>query len=101
MNPLRPAKQISPIVITSKAAQDDFLNIKSHHDDLLRSYSEHSMRVQQYNADKAAKMASDNAVKGEMDKAKMTANTETQKMALDHQTRMAEIDLKRSALTMK
>ncbi len=59
---------------------------------------EQAMKVQQYNQERAATMANENAMRGEMEKEKMTANTETQKNAMDFNIRQGELDVKRAGL---
>ncbi len=88
----------SPIIISSKAAQKDLLKIKDVHADLVNGMANQQVRVAGYRMQKAAEMQSQQIVKNEMDKEKMTANTESQKMALDFQTKQSELDIKRASL---
>ncbi len=102
MNPLRNSTNpISPVVITSKAAQKDVQSIGIKHDEMVTGINLHNIQVAQYKQQKASEMASENAMKMEMDKEKAVADTATQQMALDHQIKLGELDIKRASLTTK
>lgn len=89
---------ISPAVITSKVARDDFNKIQSDHSSLLKSMALQSQKVDMHNTNKATELAAQNSMKMEMDKAKMTASTDAQREANDFAIRQAEIDVKRAGL---
>lgn len=102
MNPLRNSKNsITPVVITSKAAQKDVQDIGLKHDEMVTGINLQNARVSEYKQQKAAEMANMNAMQMEIDKSKQVADTETQKIALDHQIRLGELDIKRASLTAK
>lgn len=88
-------------VITSKAAQKDFMKIQTEHADLVRGMADQQVRVATYNQQKAAELANKNAMESEMKKAEMVANTQIQKDAMAFAQKNAELDVKRAALSMK
>lgn len=90
----------SPAVITSRAAQTDMGKIKTAHAGLLEGMANQSIKVSNYNTQKSAELANQNAMKTEMDKAKMTADTSAQKNANDFALKQADLDIKRAALSM-
>lgn len=90
-----------PAVVTSRRAQDDMARIKGIHTDVLMGMSVQKVNVESYNQQKQAEMQQQQVMKADMDKAKMVADTTSQKNALDFQTKQAEIDVKRAALSMK
>ncbi len=102
MNPLRNSKAtISPAVITSRPAQKDVQNIGLRHDEMVTGINLHNIQVGEYNTQKAAALQAEQTMKAEVDKEKRVADTETQKMALDHALKVGELDLKRQSLTTK
>ncbi len=90
-------------VITSKKAQQDYLNIKSRHADILTGMTNQKMRVDQYNQQKdQQKMAMDQnqaTMQAEMDKEKMAQGTIQQKNTMDFQQKQQELELKKIALS--
>ena len=90
---------MKPSVITSRMAARDFEKIKASHADLVTGISNQQMKVNAYRQQKAAEMQNQNVMQQEMETAKMTANSNDMKTALDFQQRQAELDVKRSALT--
>lgn len=88
----------SPAVITSNKAQQDFDKIKSEHSNILTGIADHRMRMEQQNQVKAQQLASDNSMRMEMEKAKLTADTQVKKDALTFAQKQAELDIKRAAL---
>lgn len=91
----------TPSVITSKAAQKDLLNIQSIHSDLVRGLANQKVRVDAFNQNKAAELVAQNSMKMEMEKEKMVSDTTAQKNAMDFAQKQAELDIKRSVLSMK
>ncbi len=87
------------IILTSKPAQQDLLNIKAAHQDMMIDMANHNVKVDAYKQQKAAELQTANTMKMEMDKEKMTANTESQRMTLDFQTKQGELNIKRASLT--
>ncbi len=88
-------------VITSRAAKKDYGDIQARHADLLMGMAAHEAKVSQFRQQKAAEMQNQATMKNEMDKAKLTANTETQKNAMDFHSKQSELDIKRAALSAK
>lgn len=90
-------------VVTSKKAQQDFLNIQARHSDILTGMINQKVKIdafnQQRDQQKAAEMQNKQIMDNEMQKEKMTANSTDMKTALDFQTKTAEIDVKRAALS--
>lgn len=60
--------------------------------------ADQAQRVEQYKQKKASELQTKETMKNDMDKSKMVANTETQKMALDFQKSQAETDIKRASM---
>lgn len=92
---------MNPAVITSKAAQKDFLNIQAKHLDIVQGLTNQSVRVAAVAQQKQAELAAQNAMNAEMEKERIAANTESQKTALDFAQRQGELDVKRAALSLK
>jgi hypothetical protein len=86
-------------VLTSKPAQKDFQNIKSQHADILKSMALHAEKTTAYKQNKEAQFAQQNAMQMEMDKEKMTADTQAKKDAMTFAQKQSEIDIKRAALS--
>lgn len=80
-------------------AKDDLFNIQQKHSDAITGMANQSMRLEQMNMQKQAELQNQNSMKMEMDKAKMVNDTTVQKNAMDFQTKQAEIDVKRAALS--
>lgn len=95
---MKPDRTFSPAVITSKRASDDYAKIKLQHADLLNGMALQSAKVAQYNAQKAAQIANEQAMKGEMEKERIVADTAQKKDALTFQMKQSELDIKRAAL---
>ncbi len=96
---------LSPAVITSKAAQKDFANIKAQHTDLMGAMDLHQLKVTAYNQQKAAEQQQQQAMHQEMQKAQMASSSESVKIAaqqqkdmMQHTQKMAELQIKRDAL---
>lgn len=89
---------MSPSVITSRAAQQDFDKIKSEHSTILTGLADHQMRMEQQNQVKAQKLAEDNSMRNEMEKERMVADTTQKKDAMTFAQKQMELDIKRAAL---
>lgn len=87
------------VVITSKVAQKDFLNIKNRHADLVQSFAMQKQKFDMLNQQKAVAAQAEQTLNAEMEKEKMTANTEAQKTSLDFSLRQGELDIKRAELS--
>lgn len=92
---------ISPSVITSKPAERDLLNIQTEHGNLVDGLAAQALKVNNYRQQKAAEIQNENAIRSEMEKERMVANTADKKNDMDFQLKNAELDIKRSALSMK
>lgn len=95
-------KTTSPSVITSRVAQNQFLDIKSQHADLVTGIGNQKARVdslmQQRDQQKAMEMQNKQTMETEIQKEKMTADTSAQKNAMDFALKQSELDIKRAAL---
>lgn len=89
---------MQPAVITSKPAQRAFMDIKDKHAVLLQDLTAHKAVVDNRKQQKAAAEQSQLEMNHELAKAKMVADTQAQKNALDFQQKQAELDVKRAAL---
>lgn len=89
----------SPAVISSKKARQDADTIKANHSTLLQGMARHRVKIDAYTQQKAIELQNENAVKTEMDKERMVADSTAQKDAMDFALRQAEIDIKRSSLS--
>lgn len=85
-------------VVSSKPARLHFDKVKAEHADVIQGMADQSQRVEQYKQQKSSEMQSQETMKNDMDKAKMTANTDTAKMAIDFQKSQAEMDIKRASM---
>lgn len=95
---MKPDRLISPVTITSRKAEEDFADITAKHSDLLQGMAVQSMKVANYNAQKAAQIANEQAIKGEMEKERLVADTAQKKDALAAQQKSEELSIKRQAL---
>lgn len=89
----------SPAVVTSKKADEHHAKILGEHADLLNGMRDQSIRVQQYNEQKAAMQANIMAVQGEMEQAKLASNTDLAKHSMDSALKREELSIKRTALS--
>lgn len=89
----------SPAVVTSKAARDDFENIKVTHSDLLNGMANQAGKAAVYNQQKSADLAQQNAMHMDMEKEKMAADSQDKKDAMTFAQKQAELDIKRAALS--
>lgn len=87
-------------VISSKAARNDYNKIVQSHADMVQGMAQQAQRVSQLNRQKQNELAQRQSMEGEMKKAQLVADTTTQKNAQDFQLKQAELDIRRSALTL-
>jgi len=91
---------ITPLVITSKAAQEHLDGIKISHSKLLQDMQDQSTRVSQFTAEKDAKrqVSEQEAqrVNMENEKSKMEADNSR----LEQENKRRELDIKAQALSM-
>lgn len=90
---------MKPAVITSRKAEDHFNDIISQHADIVKGYALQAQKVENYNQQKQAELQSQNSMKMEIEKTKMTNNTQVAKNADDFAIKQAELDVKRAALS--
>lgn len=98
---------ISPTVITSKAAQNHLNDIKFQHADILTGIQNQAVKVADYNAQKEAQRQIDEqqkqvqqseAQKTAFDNKKIQMDAETKN--LEAQNKAKELEIKSQALTM-
>lgn len=85
-------------VVTSKKAQQDLLNIKARHSDILTGMINQKVMVDAHNQQKAAEKQNQDIMQREMQQAQMANDTTVQKNTMDFQTKQQELDIKKTAL---
>ncbi len=90
---------ISPSVITSKAALNDFNKIKMAHTDLMQSISGQRAKMVSYQQQKSADMQAQETVKMQAAKENQIATTQAQKDAITFGQKQQELDIKRASLS--
>ncbi len=90
---------ISPSVVTSRIAQKDYDKIVATHADLINSMSLQSQKVANYNAQKKIDSDNANAMKLDMQKEQLVADTTAKRDALQGDLKREELSIKRSALS--
>lgn len=83
-------------VVTSKKAQQDLLNIKARHSDILTGIINQKVVVDAVNQQKAAEKQNQDIMQNELKKEQMAQNTATQKNTLDYSLQSAELDIRRT-----
>lgn len=86
-------------MITSRRASEDLDKIRLAHQDIMQNMAVHTANVNNSNAQKAAEMANQQAVRAEVDKAKAVADSEVQKVAMQNDLKREELSIKRAALS--
>lgn len=90
----------SPIVITSKTANQHLNGIKNQHSELIQGMQQQSARVSQFNADKQLQMqAQDQQAKAEQ-QASQKQQMDSQAKILEQQNKAQELAIKQQALSM-
>lgn len=84
--------------ITSKKAQQDFLNIKARHADILTGMINQKANVDIYNQQKEAERQNQEIMQREMQKEQMANTTTMTKNTMDYNLGNKELDIKRAAL---
>lgn len=79
--------EFSPVVITSKLAEDDFLKIKKGHGDILTSMQDQAVRVKEYETQKAQETL-----------ATQMRNDEQAKQAAESDRKTKELEIKQAML---
>lgn len=85
----------SPIVITSRKAQDHYNKVKIEHADILTGMENQRLQVEKYNQQQAVEKQNQAIMQKEQQEKEM----QTQKDMLEHQRKMEEIEIKRQALS--
>lgn len=89
----------SSIVITSKLAKDHYQDIVGKHGDLLIGMAIHAQKVQALNQQKQVAQQNADAMRMDMEKQKMVADTEAAKDANAMALKQEELSIKRAALS--
>lgn len=89
---------ITPTVVTSRVARENFDNIRAQHGDILTGIANQSLKVDAFNQQRAAEMANTQAMQGEIEKAKISSDTQANQDSMDFSMRQSELDVKRAAL---
>ena len=92
-------KLISPAVITSRAADRHYENIKEQHADILRSMTAQSDKVADFNMRKQSEMAAQSATNAQFQKDMAATNTQAAKDAMTFAQKQTELDIKRASLS--
>lgn len=98
---------ISPVVITSKAADEHINTIKMQHSDLLQGMQDQQTRVTQYHAQKQADFQAEQQVQRDQQQQEKEnnininkQNAESQAKILAEQNKAKELEIKQQALSM-
>lgn len=93
----------SPAVLTSRRAQKDLFNIKAKHADIVTGMTLQKQRVdfdaQQKEQSKQAQEQNQRTMQYDMKKTQMANDTTVQKNTMDYGVKMADLDIKRAALS--
>ncbi len=74
------------------------MRIQMDHDEMVVGIANQQIKADAYKQQRAATMQSEATMKNEIEKERMTANTDSQKVALDFQMKQSELDVKRASL---
>lgn len=86
-------------VVTSKKAQQDFLNIQARHADILTGMITQKTKVDAYNQQKAVEKQNQQIMQNEMQKEQMAQGTIRDKNAMDYSLGNRELDIKKMQTT--
>ena len=99
---IKPSQEtISPIVVTSKRAQNHLFSIQQEHAKLVQGLKDQKARVDSINQQKQAALQSEQTMKAAMQKEQMVNQTQASKDAMDFASKQAELDVKRAALSSR
>jgi len=79
--------EFSPVVITSRVAEEDFLKIKKGHSDILNSMQDQAVRVREYETQKAQQTMQE-----------QMRSDEQAKQAAESDRKTKELEIKQAAL---
>ncbi len=92
--------KFTPIVITSKAANDDFNDIKMRHLDLVNGISQQALRVKAYKDQQKMEAQQRDQLQMENDSKLKAEQAASQTKGMEMSIKQQELELKKAALTM-
>lgn len=89
---------MKPAVITSKSAAKDIEKIKLHHKTIVQGIVNQAAKVAANKQQKATEFQTKQTMQNEIQKAKMTSDTQAKKDAMTFAQKQSELDIKRASM---
>lgn len=86
-------------IVTSKAAQEHFLDVKSQHANILQGIQDQQVKVQAYNQQKQIEQEQQLQAKNQSDTERMKIQAQSTKDQMDNELKNKDLELKRLALS--